>query len=141
MKFLKPFAAIIFLFVALPGINCTADYALSSPVEDMLTRSHWLVEHFQNRNLPVNYENYRIDFDKKGTLTVKKDSGITNGSWSKSFNSSNQEVISINLFTTDALLMELNKEWKISSRSSVNVSFEVLDAAGTTSRLTIRRDE
>lgn len=141
MRNAKTLFAVLLITATVLFTNCSKDYDYSSitTTEEVLTRNQWSVDQYQNQNQTMTLGSYRLFFNTSGKLTVKNGNEIISGTWTSSMNTSNQEIININLSTTDVSLIELNKSWKIKALNASSVLFEMNDP-GNACQLRIKKE-
>ena len=105
--------------------HCTPDQTLISSTEEILTRSSWTVDYyFETQDMTSQYENYRLLFSNTGTVTVQIGNEINSGTWNKTIDTDNNEMITLDFNTADINLSKLNQEWKLINRTSSTIEFE-----------------
>lgn len=105
--------------------NCSKNNTVTSSTEETLIRSNWAVDYyFNSQDLTSNYGSYRLLFSNTGLLVAQKDNVSIMGSWSSSLDGNNNEVIDLSFNTTDANLVQLNKQWKLVDQTFNTIEFE-----------------
>ena len=120
--------------------NCSKDNNVASTTQDALIRSNWGVDYyFNNQDLTSNYGSYRILFSNTGLLVAQKNNETITGNWNTSLDGSNNELIDLNFNTTDANLIQLNRQWKIVNKTSTTIGFEESEPVNSNEALRIRK--
>ena len=108
--------------------NCSKNNSVISSTEETLIRNNWAVDYyFNSQDLTSNYGSYRLLFSNTGLLVAQKDSESIMGSWSSSHDVNNNEVIDLRFTTTDANLIQLNKQWKLIDQTFNTIEFEEIE--------------
>jgi hypothetical protein len=79
------------------------------------------------------FESSKILFSSTGAVGYVKNGVTIGGTWSKSVDASNNEMISLQFNTSDANIIQLNKSWKLTDRTASSLQFVETD--GTTNIL------
>lgn len=115
----------ILLLITFSFSNCTKDNNTASTTSDALIRSNWNVNYyFNNQDLTSNYNGYQILFSNTGLLVAQKNNQTITGNWSNTVDGNNNEQINLNFSTSDANLIELNRQWTVTSKTSSTIEFE-----------------
>jgi len=72
-------------------------------------------------------------FSNSGAVGYLKDGLTVAGTWNNSVDASNNELITLQFNTTDANIIQLNKSWRLTDRTSSSLQFVETD--GTTNIL------
>ena len=120
--------------------NCSKDNNITSTTQDALIRNNWGVDYYFNtQDLTSNYGSYRILFSNTGLLVAQKNNETITGNWNTSLDGSNNELIDLNFNTTDANLIQLNRQWKIINKTSTTIEFEESEPVNSNEALRIRK--
>ena len=100
-------------------VRCTSDAASVPSTEEILVRNSWSVDYyFQGQDMTSDFGNSTLLFSNTGSVGYQKNGEIVAGTWNKSVDASNNEVIVIHFNTTDVNISRLNESWKVADRSS-----------------------
>jgi hypothetical protein len=134
MKNLNVFLTAFLLSLSLIFIRCTPDAASIPSTEEILVRSSWSVDYyFHGQDMTSEFGNSTLLFSNTGVVGYQKNGETIAGTWNKTVDASNNEVIAIHFNTTDVSVSRLNESWKIADRSSNSLQME--ENNGTTNIL------
>ena len=130
-----PCAAFALFSLCLVFARCTPDTTgLTPSTEDVLIRNSWAVDYYyHNQDMTNSFESSKILFSSTGAVGYVKNGVTVGGTWSKSVDASNNEMISLQFNTSDANITQLNKSWKLTDRTASSLQF--LETDGTTNIL------
>lgn len=125
MKSTKLLFTSILLLLAFSFSNCSKDNNTASTTSDALIRNNWNVNYyFNSQDLTSNYNGYQILFSNTGLLVAQKSNQTVTGDWSNTVDGNNNEQINLNFNTSDANLIQLNRQWIVASKTSTTIEFE-----------------
>jgi hypothetical protein len=138
MKNVKVFFTALLLPLCLVSIRCTPDATgVVSPTEDVLIRNIWSVDYFYyNQDMTNDFGSSRILFSSTGAVGYQRNNETIPGTWSKTVDALNNEVITLHFHTTDPNVSRLNESWKLTNRTISSLQFEAI--SGTNSLFRIR---
>ena len=106
-------------------VGCTPDAANIPSTEEILVRSSWSVDYyFQGQDMTSDFDNSTLLFSNTGSVGYQKNGETVAGTWNKTVDASNNEVIVIHFNTTDINISRLNESWKVADRSSTSLQLE-----------------
>lgn len=130
MKSLRTISTAFILFaLSITHSSCSKNtIEPETKTEQALIRTPWSIDYyFNNQNLTESYTSSRLLFSITGAVGFQKDGKTIAGKWSRTVDASNNEIIDLQFATLDANVMELNKSWKITSRTDNSIQFEDKD--------------
>jgi hypothetical protein len=138
MKNVKVFFTALLLSLCLVSIRCTPDTtSVVSPTEEVLIRNIWVVDYFYyNQDMTNDFGGSRILFSSTGAVGYQRNGETIPGTWSKTVDALNDEVITLHFKTTDVNISRLNESWKLTNRTISSLQFEAIN--GTNSLFRIR---
>lgn len=109
--------------------GCSRDTAdIRSSTEDVLVRNIWAVDYYyHNQDMTNDFGSSRILFSSTGAVGYQKDGETVPGTWTKTMDALNNELITLHFNTTDPNVTRLNESWKLTSRSVSSLQFEESD--------------
>jgi hypothetical protein len=109
--------------------GCSRDTAdITSSTEDVLVRNIWAVDYYyHNQDMTNDFGSSRILFSSTGAVGYQKDGETVPGTWTKTMDALNNELITLHFNTTDPNVTRLNESWKLTSRSVSSLQFEESD--------------
>jgi hypothetical protein len=112
--------------VCFASTRCTPDTTGVIPsTEAVLIRNIWSVDYFfYNQDMTNDFGSSRILFSSTGAVGYQRNGETIPGTWSKTLDASNNEILSIHFNTTDANIVKLNESWKVTSRSTNSLQLE-----------------
>ncbi|TMI91851.1 MAG: hypothetical protein E6H06_15530 [Bacteroidetes bacterium] len=133
VKFLS--TAFALLSICLTLTRCTPDTTGIKPsTEDVLIRNTWAIDYYyHNQDMTNSFGSSKILFSNSGAVGYLKDGLTVAGTWNNSVDASNNELITLQFNTTDANIIQLNKSWRLTDRTSSSLQFVETD--GTTNIL------
>jgi hypothetical protein len=140
MKNGKIFFAAFLLSICFSFTHCTPDTTGFVPsTENVLVRNIWSVDYFfYNQDMTNDFGSSRILFSGTGAVGYQKNGETIAGSWSKTLDASNNELITLHFNTTDPSVSKLNESWKVISKSASSLQFE--ESSGGTILFRIRTE-
>ncbi|HEY9363823.1 MAG TPA: hypothetical protein VIQ00_11210 [Chitinophagaceae bacterium] len=120
MKNLLRFLSAAFIISA-TIFSCAPDHnsLASASIADVLTKSNWSVQVISDDPAATHdFLGNTLSFDERGAALLKRNDNSLLGKW----NSTN-DVINLQITGTDASVQQINKHWKVSSKSSTSVTF------------------
>ena len=135
MKNSKVFFTAFVLFLSLAFARCTPDTTgLVPSTEEILIRNAWAVDYyFHNQDMTSDFGSSRILFSSTGTVGYQRNGETIPGTWVKTIDASNNELITLHFNTTDANVSRLNESWKLTDKGISSLQFE--ETNGTTNIL------
>ena len=135
MKNIKVFFTAFLLFLSLVLTRCTQDTTgLVPSTEEVLVRNVWSVDYyFHNQDMTNDFGSSRILFSSTGAVGYQRNGETIPGTWTKTVDALNNELITLHFNTADVNVNRLNESWKVTNRSSSSLQFE--EAAGGTNIL------
>ena len=123
--FFTAFALSLCLILA----GCSRDTAdIRSSTEDVLVRNIWAVDYYyHNQDMTNDFGSSRILFSSTGAVGYQKDGETVPGTWTRTMDALNNELITLHFNTTDPNVTRLNESWKLTSRSVSSLQFEESD--------------
>lgn len=120
------------LFTLFTFTHCTQDTAgLTSATEQTLVKNPWTVDYyFNNLDMTSNFASSTLLFSSTGNVGFQKNGEMIAGTWKRSVDASNNELITLQFNNGDVTLDQLNRSWKLASRTTTSLQFEETD--GTT---------
>jgi hypothetical protein len=109
--------------------GCSRDTAdIRSSTENVLVRNIWAVDYYyHNQDMTNDFGSSRILFSSTGAVGYQKDGETVPGTWTKTMDALNNELITLHFNTTDPNVTRLNESWKLTSRSVSSLQFEESD--------------
>ena len=106
-------------------IRCTPDAASIPSTEEILVRNSWSVDYyFHTQDITSEFGNSTLLFSNTGVVGYQKNGETIAGTWNKTVNASNNEVITIHFNTSDASISRLNASWRVAGRSFSTLQLE-----------------
>jgi hypothetical protein len=137
MKNVKVLFTALLLCLCLLSIRCTRDTSGLSQTEQALIQNIWFVDYFYyNQDMTNDFGSSRILFSSTGAVGYQRNNETIPGTWSKTVDALNNEVITLHFNTTDANISRLNESWKLTNRTISSLEFEEVN--GTNSLFRIR---
>jgi hypothetical protein len=135
MKNSKVFFTAFVLFLSLAFTRCTPDTTgLVPSTEEILIRNAWAVDYyFHNQDMTSDFGSSRILFSSTGTVGYQRNGETIPGTWVKTIDASNNELITLHFNTADANVNRLNESWKLTDKGISSLQFE--ENNGTTNIL------
>jgi hypothetical protein len=126
MKNGKVFFTAFLLSLCFFFTRCTPDTTgLVSSTEEVLIRNAWSVDYyFQNQDMTNDFGSSRILFSSTGAVGYQRDGETIPGTWTRSLDALNNELITLHFNTTDVNVSRLNEAWKLTDRSASSLQFE-----------------
>jgi len=130
MKNVRVFSSALAL-LALSLIFSRCSKGTAGPVsstEQILITNIWSVDYyFHNQDMTNSYNSSKLLFSITGAVGYQKDGETIAGKWSRTVDTSNNELITLQFNTTDASIEGLNKSWELIDRTSSSLQFEKTD--------------
>lgn len=120
MKNLLCYLSAAILFCA-TIISCAPDHNSLAPasITDILTKSNWSVQVISNDPAATHdFLGNTLSFDEGGAALLRRNDNSLLGKWNNT-----NDVIALQITGTDASVQQINKHWKVTSKSSTSVSF------------------
>lgn len=135
MKDSRVFLTAVVLLVCFVFTRCTPDTTGFTPsTEDVLIRNSWAVAYYyHDQDMTNSFVSSKILFSSTGALVYVKNGVSIAGRWSKEFDASNNELITLRFDTSDPNISELNKSWRLTDRSTN--AFQFIQNDGSTNIL------
>jgi len=122
----KPFllftlkCTVILYFAACTNIQ---NYSIANAVSTVVTKGMWKVNLCQGQSKDDcnEFAGYAFKFNLSGDVTASKDGVVVKGKWAEDNTSSR---LTLNLQSTDPVLVKLNNYWNISTVSDMQVVLE-----------------
>jgi hypothetical protein len=129
MKNSKVFFTAFLLSLCFVLTRCTPDTTgLVPPTEEVLVRNAWSVDYyFHNQDMTNDFGSSRILFSSTGAVGYQRNGETIPGTWTKTVDALNNELITIHFNTTDVNISRLNESWKLTNRSASSLQFEETD--------------
>ncbi|MFI5187295.1 MAG: hypothetical protein ACHQF0_11255 [Chitinophagales bacterium] len=129
------FSAFVLSALSLSLIHCSkGTTGFGSPTEEALVKNIWSVDYyFYNQDMTNSYNNSRLLFSSTGAVGYQINGETIAGTWNRTVDASNNELITLQFNTSDANIEGLNKSWKLTDRTAISIQFEEID--GTTNIL------
>jgi hypothetical protein len=129
MKNVKVFFTAFALSLCFLFTGCTPDTTgLVPSTEDVLIRNAWSVDYyFHNQDMTNDFGSSRILFSSTGAVGYQRNGETIAGTWTKSIDALNNELITLHFNTTDVNVSRLNESWKLTSKSMSSLQFEETD--------------
>jgi hypothetical protein len=134
MKNLKLFTAILVVLITIPFTNCTPeqDFGLSS--KEIISQGKWSVDYYYaGQNKTAQYSSYRFIFNGNGTVSCEQAGVNYTGSWSMIKDVNRNDVLLMQMNSSQPDLSELNVHWTVNSIS--NSLVDMKDDSSTEFRL------
>jgi hypothetical protein len=111
-------AAVILYFAACANVD---DYAIYKSVTPIVTKGNWKVNLYMdaNNDKTNDFAGYSFVFSSNGDVTVSKGGNTINGHW---YEDNAAKKVSINLGSTDPMLVNINDSWNVDDVSNTNIS-------------------
>ena len=111
--------------------HCKQDTAgFTSATEETLVKNAWTVDYyFNNQDMTSNFTSSKLLFSSTGNVGCQKDGQIIAGAWKRTVDASNNELISLQFNNGDVTIDQLNRSWKLVSRTNTSLQFEETDGA------------
>lgn len=117
------------LFFITPGCSPNADLLTT---EKLLVRNVWAVDYYFNgQDMTTEFGNSRLLFSSTGTVGYQKDGSTVSGTWSRTMDQANNELINVHFTTADSSINKLNQAWQVTGRYANSLEFEASGANGT----------
>jgi len=137
MRNASVFSTVFLLSLSLILVRCTPDASSIPSTEEILIKNTWAVDYyFNHQDMTSEFGNSSLLFSSTGAVAYQKNGEIVAGTWSKTVDASNNEVLAIHFNTTDIAISRLNETWKVSDRSFNALQLE--DNGTTTIQFRIR---
>ncbi|HYM94542.1 MAG TPA: hypothetical protein VET23_10415 [Chitinophagaceae bacterium] len=121
--------------------RCTPDHNFNSPTSETLTSSNWSVDYyFASQDLTGAFGGYSLYFSSTGSIAATKGNIIILGNWSNGMDANKNEIITINLSTTDPNLNKLSEGWKLVSQTLTTLQFEQNAHTNNPTQFRIRKE-
>jgi hypothetical protein len=106
--------------------HCKQDAsAVTSATEQALVKNAWAVDYyFNNQDMTSSFTTSKLLFSSTGNVGCQKDGQMIAGTWKRTVDASNNELISLQFNNSDVTLDQLNRSWKLMSRTSTSLQFE-----------------
>jgi hypothetical protein len=129
MKNSKVFFTAFLLSLSFILTRCTPDTTgLVPSTEEVLVRNAWSVDYyFHNQDMTNDFGSSRILFSSTGAVGYQRNGETIPGTWTKTVDALNNELITIHFNTTDVNISRLNESWKLTNRSASSLQFEETD--------------
>jgi hypothetical protein len=129
MKNSKVFFTAFLLSLSFILTRCTPDTTgLVPSTEEVLVRNAWSVDYyFHNQDMTNDFGSSRILFSSTGAVGYQRNGETIPGTWTKTVDALNNELITIHFNTTDVNISKLNESWKLTNRSATSLQFEETD--------------
>jgi len=139
MKNVRVFFAAFLLPLLLLFSRCTPDTAgLIPSTEEVLVSNIWSVDYFfHDQDITGDFGSARILFSSTGAVGYQQNGETIPGTWVKTVDASNNELLTIHFNTSDMNVGKLNQSWKLTSRSTSSLQFEEI-SVGTNILFRIR---
>jgi hypothetical protein len=140
MKTTLPMMAAICLLLLSSSCKKAIDKKKEELVMQAITEGVWIVEQYfeAGANISNDFLYYEFKFNKDGTVTGTKNSGVTTGTWAG--NASNYSITSQFPTATDVLI-KLNGVWVIKDSYWNYVKADMTTANGTNTLHLIKKEE
>lgn len=124
MKNVKVYLTALLLSFSILFSNCTPDKNFVIPTEQVLISHPWSIDYyFQSQDMTSQFGPYTLLFSSTGTAAAQKGTEYYPGTWSRSVDADNYEVISIHFTSGEPNLDFLNLNWRLMNRSSNTLEF------------------
>jgi len=116
----------LFLFT-----RCKQDTTgFTSATEQTLVKNAWTVDYyFNNQDMTGDFTSSKLLFSSTGNVGFEKNGQLIAGTWKRTVDVSNNELISLQFSNNDVTLEQLNRSWKLVSRTSTSLQFEETNGA------------
>jgi len=129
MKNVKVLAfALLTLFLL---TRCKQDTTgFTSATEQTLVKNAWTVDYyFNNQDMTGDFTSSKLLFSSTGNVGFEKNGQLIAGTWKRTMDVSNNELITLQFSNNDVTLEQLNRSWKLVSRTSISLQFEETNGA------------
>jgi hypothetical protein len=102
-------------------ISCAPDHNSLAPtsINDILIKANWSVKVISNDPAATHdFLGNTLSFDERGAALLKRNDNSLLGKWDNT-----NDVISLQITGSDASVQQINKHWKVTSKSSSSVTF------------------
>ena len=139
MKNARVFFAAFLLSLCFVFSRCTPDTSgFISSTEEVLVSNIWSVDYFfHDQDMTGDFGSSRILFSSTGVVGYQRNGETIPGTWVRTMDPSNNELITIHFNTTDPNISRLNVPWKLTSRLASSLQFEE-NSGGTSTLLRIK---
>jgi hypothetical protein len=118
--------ALLSFSLAQPG--CTRDTTAIPATEDILISNSWSVDYyFDSQDLTNQYNNAKLLFSNTGAAAYEQPGQIIAGTWGRSVDPANNEMISFHFNSSDTIIAQLNRSWKLLDRTGTTINLEETD--------------
>jgi hypothetical protein len=125
MKRPNVFLTAFLLSLSIVLSRCTPDAASMPSTEEILVRNSWSVDYyFQSQDMTSEFGNSILLFSNTGVVGYQKNGETVAGTWNKTVDASNNEVITIHFNTSDPSISRLNESWQVADRSFNTLQLE-----------------
>jgi len=112
--------------------SCSKDNTVFSSTEELLISNPWSVDYyFHHQDMTEVYGNSMLLFSSTGAVGFRQNGNTVGGKWSSTIDASNNELIDLQFNTADIDIMDLNKSWILTSRTTNSLLLEQTDGADT----------
>jgi len=126
MKNARVYFAAFLLSLCFIFSRCTRDTTgVISATEEALVSNIWTVDYFyHDQDMTGDFGSSRILFSSTGAVGYQRNGETILGTWVRTMDPSNNELITIHFNTTDPNISRLNESWKLTSRLATSLQFQ-----------------
>ena len=128
MKFLMAFLLLTATFTSCDKSEVNKAKQETFPVTDAVKTGDWMVIYSEN-SATVDVGLTFLKFSNTGSLVATKDGVPFNGTWTET-NTGGNNVLTINITTTDTKLLKANRIWKVTGVTEYFIDLKDSNAAG-----------
>ena len=128
MKLLMAFLLLAATFTSCDKSEVGKTKQETFPVTDAVKTGDWMIIYLEN-NASVDVGLTFLKFGSTGSLVATKDGVAFNGTWTET-NTGGNNLLTINITTTDAKLLKANRAWKVTGVTEYFIDLKDSNAAG-----------
>ena len=119
------FAVLLLLSSLLSFSSCSPSFDYLSNTQEIVSSGTWSVGYFfADADKTVAFKNYAFHFNNGGALAIDGASNLVTGTWQVAKDIEGADVMHLEVNTTDAALQQLNGDWKVTDKNTVNIALK-----------------
>ncbi|HEX2608300.1 MAG TPA: hypothetical protein VHK91_13015 [Flavisolibacter sp.] len=116
MKYLNSVFGVLLLILSLS--SCSPQQDAITSTREIISQGNWTVDYyFPGQNRTEQFLNYAFHFRGDGTLTIEQGSQVATGNWSLVHDVNRNEVIALQINSSNPQITSLNEHWSVVDRN------------------------